>query len=285
VTRVAVLGTGAMGSRIARRLAAAGHAVTVWNRGEARAQALGDVARLAATPRAAVADAQVAIAMVRDDAASAAVWDGPEGALAALPAGAIGVESSTLSPAWVRELAARFAAAGREFVDAPVVGSRPQAEAGQLVMLAGGAPAALAALAPTLAACAARVHATGPVGSGTVAKLAVNALFAVQLAALAELLPAAAAAGLEPADLRAALAATPVLSPAAQGAAGLMLAQAHAPAFPLELVAKDLGYAMALAGGADAMPVTRTVAALVGRAIGQGWGGDNVTALARLHAR
>ncbi|MCU0761312.1 MAG: NAD(P)-dependent oxidoreductase [Steroidobacteraceae bacterium] len=284
MTRVTVLGAGAMGSRIARRLAGAGHAVTVWNREAARAEALADVARIAATPRAAVADAEVAIAMLRDDAASATVWSGPDGALAALPATAVAVESSTLSPTWVRELATRFAGAGRTFVDAPVVGSRPQAEAGQLVVLAGGSTEALATLAPTLAAYASRVHATGAVGSGTVAKLVVNALFAVQLAALAEWLPAAAGAGLAPATLRAALAATPVLSPAANGAAGLMLAQAHAPSFPLELVAKDLGYALQLAGGNAAAPVTTTVAALVERAIGRGWGGDNVTALARLHA-
>src|SRR6476661_6056201 len=117
--RIAVLGTGAMGSRMAVALLRGGHAVTVWNRTSARALPLVEQgASLASSPRAAADDAQVVLAMVRDDEASRQVWLSKDGALAAMSAEAIGIESSTLSAKWVRELATSFAAHGVGFLDA-----------------------------------------------------------------------------------------------------------------------------------------------------------------------
>jgi 3-hydroxyisobutyrate dehydrogenase len=269
-----------MGSRLARRLAAAGHAVTVWNRTPAAAAALRDVARVGVSPRAAVVDAEFAFAVVRDDEASRRVWlDPADGALAGIGPGAIAIESSTLSVDGIESVAAGARNFERALIEAPVVGSRPQAEAGQLVVLAGGAPAVLARAAPVFAAFAGTVHPTGAVGTATRTKLLVNALFAIQVAALAELMAAAAQTGLAPEDLVGALAATPVLSPAARGAAGLMLAGRHGPLFPLGLVAKDLGYAAALAASAPG-PLLDAVRAQVDRAIAAGRGEDNITALA-----
>ena len=116
--RVAIFRLGAMGSRMAAALLAAGHSVVVWNRTPDRAQALVERgARLARTPREAVEDVEIAVATVRDDEASRRVWLSREyRALAGMPASAVGIESSTLSVAWVRELLAAkesFADRGR----------------------------------------------------------------------------------------------------------------------------------------------------------------------------
>lgn len=104
--RVALLGLGTMGAGMAGRLLKAGWPLTVWNRSRARATALVEEgAVLADSPQAASAAADVVISMVADDEASRRVWLGENGALSGARAGTILLEASTLSPAWVRELA------------------------------------------------------------------------------------------------------------------------------------------------------------------------------------
>jgi 3-hydroxyisobutyrate dehydrogenase len=286
MTGVAILGLGAMGARMAARLLAGGHAVTVWNRTPERATPLVDLgARAAKTAPDAVAGASIVIAIVRDDDASRAVWLDPQsGALPALAEGAIAIESSTLSHAWTLELAAKFKEHGRAFLDAPVVGSRPQAEAGQLIHLVGGDQALLEQATPVLAAIGGARHWCGDAGTGTAMKLAVNSLFGIQIAALAELANATRKLGVEPARLADVLGATPVLSPAGKGALGLMLAQAYAPMFPLELAEKDFRYALtAAAENNAATPVTEAVRVVLRQGIAKGFGGDNLTGICRLY--
>src|SRR3569623_1144785 len=115
--RVAVLGMGAMGSRMAISLLKAGHSVTVWNRTPDRAKPLVEQgASTAASPRDAAKGADVVLSVVRDNAASRRVWLSPDdGALAAMSGEAIGIESSTLTPDCVRDLASSFAARGVPF--------------------------------------------------------------------------------------------------------------------------------------------------------------------------
>jgi 3-hydroxyisobutyrate dehydrogenase len=189
-THIAVLGLGAMGSRMAANLLKAGHKVTVWNRTPSAAAALVAAgAKQAQTPREAVADASFVIAMVRDDEASRTIWLAPAtGALAGMGRNTIAIESSTLSPAWVRELGEGAAADGVALVEAPVSGSRPQAEAGQLVYLVGGEEAALQRAEPVLKALSSTIHHVGPLGSGALVKLSTNALLGVQVTVLAEMI-------------------------------------------------------------------------------------------------
>lgn len=286
MTRLAVLGLGAMGARMAARLLAAGHAVTVWNRDPARAAPLVAAgAVLAPTPRAAAADAGIVLAMVRDDPASAAVWTDPAtGALAGMATGAVAVDCSTLTPAHVRRMADVAAGRGVAFLDAPVAGSRPQAEAGQLVFMAGGAADDLARVEPVLRAMGAAVHHAGPVGAGATVKLAVNAMLAVQVAALAELLGFLRQGGVDPARAVEIVGATSVASPAAKAAAGAMLAGAFEPQFPIDLAAKDMGYVIATAGARGApAPVATTVRDVLDGAVRQGLGPANLPALAGLY--
>ena len=285
MTRIAMLGLGAMGRRMARRLMEAGHEVTVWNRTPTPAlelQARG--ARRADTPRAAAEGAEIVWAMVFDDAASRFVWlDVDAGAAAAVAPNAIAVESSTLSPAWIRELHDDLAARRVAFVDAPVAGSRPQAEAGQLIFMLGGDDKVVDRLRPTLATLGSAAHHVGPVGSGSCLKLAVNALFATQVAAVAEQLNLLRRLGVDPARALDSLRTMPVVSPAAAGAAALMLREDYAPQAPVDLIAKDLGIAVDTGQRCDApMPLTAAALARFRAAQAAGWGHENLVAVAKL---
>lgn len=286
MTSIAFLGLGAMGSRMATRLIEAGHALAVWNRAPERAAPLverGAVAR--ATPRDAAAGADVVISMVRDDAASQAVWEGPEdGALGGLSAGALAIECSTLSIGRARALATACAARQVRHLDAPVAGSRPQAEAGQLVFLVGGRRPAVHQGRPLLEAMGATVHHVGAAGAGTTVKLMVNGLFGAQLAQLAELIGLAQRAGIDPATAIEALVATPVASPAVRAAAGAMLAGRFEPAFPIELAAKDFDLVRRSAADVGAaVPIASRVGTLYRQAVDQGLGADNITGIAQLY--
>lgn len=276
---VAVVGLGAMGSRLAANLLADGHRVTVANRTAVAAEPLVAAgARAAGTPREAAAAAGVVLVCVSDDEASRAVWTDPaSGILAAARDGLVGVEASTVSPGWAAELADRAAAAGIGFLEAPMVGSRPQVEARALHVLVGGDPDLLERVRPVLAASAAAVHRTGAPGSAATAKLLVNALFAIQVEAVAELLAYASGRGLDPETARELIGALPVASPAAMRAADAMLARRFEAAFPLRLLVKDLRYL--LAGGPS--PLAETVLSAADRLVAAGRGEDDAVVLAR----
>jgi len=113
-------------------------------------------------------------------------WVGKDGALDAAREGAVLVESSTVSPAWIAELAKLAEGSGVDLLDAPVTGSRLQAEAGQLSFLVGGRVTALEAATPVLKAMSKEIVHLGPVGSGAKMKLINNFLCGVQVASLAE---------------------------------------------------------------------------------------------------
>lgn len=282
-TKVAFLGLGAMGRRMARRLSDAGVALTVWSRSGSTRSEL-PCATHAPTIAEAVAGADVVMAMVRDDVASREVWLGPGGAIAHLRAGAIAIEHSTLGPAWVTDLATALQAVGARFVEAPVVGSRPQAEAGALVFLAGGSGETLARVGPLLARMGSAVHHVGDTPAGAHAKLIVNTLFAVQVAALAELFGFATKAGLDARALLDVLSGLPVLSAAAQGAAAGMVAGAFGPMFPVELVSKDLRYAVAAAETAGGrLPLGESAREVFDAGIAACLGDENLTAVAKLY--
>ena len=276
---VSVLGLGAMGARIAARLAA-DHAVTVWNRSPGPAADLDGVA-VAASPAEAASASDLVLSMVTDDGAARAVWDA---ALPGLRPGTVAVEMSTLTPDRARAWAPAVRTAGGRPLDAPVVGTRPHAEAGLLTVLAGGDAEPLDAARPAFASFAGAVHHVGPVGAGMAMKLAVNALFAVQAAALAELLAGLGAEGFDPETATATLAQLPTASPAAARIGELMVAGHTAPHFPVDLVAKDLGYAVGLADAAGVPSHAVAGAASAFEAARQaGLGGLDIAAVALLY--
>ena len=287
MSNVVILGLGAIGSLMARRLLDAGHTVAVYNRTpEAAAPLLAAGATAAASPREAASQgAEFVLSMVTDDDASRRVWlDSSNGALAGMAAGSVAIECSTLTPAWTRELAAACAQRGVGFVEAPVVGSRPQAEAGQLVLLVSAAEEARARTEALLKALGGRSIVLGDTpGQGATLKLLVNTLFAIQATALGELLGFAQRTGLPEATVVEALASLPVLSPAAAGLLKGMHARDFAPLFPVALVEKDLRYALETAAAVGArLPSTAAAHAVVAEADARGHGGEHLSAVARV---
>jgi 3-hydroxyisobutyrate dehydrogenase len=281
MSRIAFLGLGAMGSRMVAHLISAGHDVIVWNRSTATVDAtvaLG--ARAAATPREATEGATFALTMLTDDEASKAVWTADENAaLVGLGKEAIAIEISTVSPDWVKTLAAAVEERGARFLDAPVVGSLPQAEAAQLIMLVGGAVEAFAAARPLLGNMAGTVHHVGPQGQGTIMKLAANALLAIQVTGVAETLVALDRAGITPKRAMEIIGSLPFMSPAGNSVASLMVAEDYAPRFTTTLIAKDLRYATTDAASHGArVPVLEAARAIFDRLCTNGVGGENISA-------
>lgn len=243
--RVAVLGLGIMGSGMAHNLLRAGFALTVYNRTPQKAQALVAAgAQLAATPREAAQTADVVIGMVADDHGSRTIWLGDDGALAGLQSGATLIESSTLTTGWVRELAGLAQARGCTFLDAPVRGSKAQAESGQLGFLVGGDAASLEQARPVLEAMGQRIDHLGPVGSGATMKLVNNLMGGVQVAVLSEALLLAERAGLDMERVVDLLTNGAPGSPIVKGKAPRIVGRDYTTEFALRWMHKDLSYAL-----------------------------------------
>jgi len=240
---IALLGTGTMGAGMAGRLLGAGYPLTVWNRNAERAASLVERgARLASSPNDAARGADVVIAMVADDDASRTIWLGESGALAAAQPGTLIIESSTLTPTWIAELATKASAQGCVFLDAPVTGSRAQAESGELRFLVGGDESTLDRARGVLGVMGrATVH-VGPTGSGALLKLINNFLAAAQSASFVEAIALMEKSGLN-LDL-----ALPVLLEGAPGSPMLrvlsqrILTRDATVHFSVALMRKDLGY-------------------------------------------
>jgi 3-hydroxyisobutyrate dehydrogenase len=243
---IAVLGLGNMGAGMARRLLKAGYEVTVYNRTRERAEGLAaDGAKVAATPKAAAAGAEMVICMVADDNASRETWTGEAGALGGARRGTTLMDSSTLSVDWVRELAAAAAARGCPFIEAPVTGSKPQAEAGEVLFLAGGEAGAIDAVRPILATMSRALVHLGPAGAGATMKLVNNFLSGVQAASLAEALAVIEKAGLNRDAAFDILANGAPGSPVVKGIGKRMMERDYRVNFALRLMLKDLTYAVA----------------------------------------
>ena len=279
--KVAILGLGTMGAGMAANLLKAGFSLSVYNRTAAKAQPLIEAgARFAPTPAQAAKDAGVIISMLADDAASREVWLGKDGALGIAGKGAVLVESSTVSPAWVAELAEAAAQRGVEFIDAPVTGSRVQAEGGQLSFLVGGSDAALEKATSVLKAMSKEIVHLGPVGSGAKMKLINNFLCGVQIASLAEGLTWIERSGLDREKALAVLKSGAPGSPLLGAISARMVSHNYSVNFLLHLMTKDLLYAQNEAAHLDVDLKTAKVArSLFEEAIAKGFGDDDMSSV------
>jgi 3-hydroxyisobutyrate dehydrogenase len=183
-TRVAILGTGRMGSALARRLAGAGLEPTLWNRTRARAEQVG-VGRVVATPADAVRDAEVVITSLTGPDAVRAAYRGPAGALAAAR-GQVFVEMSTSGPELLAELELPLAATGSTLIDAPIVGAPTVVRCGGAAILVDGAPADVDHVRPVLGLLG-EVRHVGALGSGARLKLVAKSMLGTVTMAAAEL--------------------------------------------------------------------------------------------------
>jgi len=279
--KVAILGLGTMGGGMAANLLKAGFSLAVYNRTAVKAQPLVNAgARLASTPADAAKGASVVLSMLADDTASRNVWLGKDGALATADKGAILIESSTVSPAWVAELAAAALQHGAQFLDAPVTGSRTHAEAGQLSILVGGSEATLAAATPVLRAISKEIVHLGPVGSGAKMKLINNFLCGVQIASLAEALAWIERSGLDREKALEVLKTGAPGSPLLGAISARMAAQNYAVNFLLRLIVKDLQYAQNEAARCNVDLTTAQVArSLFEAAAAKGYGEVDMSAV------
>lgn len=242
---IALLGLGIMGSGMAGRLLGAGFRLTIYNRTIDKAATFAQRgAKVAQTPREAVARADIIIGMVADDSASRSVWLGEEGALSGTIAGAVLIESSTLSLPWVKELAAAATTRGCELLDAPVTGSKAQAASGELNFLVGGTPAALEKARIALSVMGRAIVHVGPSGSGALLKLINNFLCGVQVASLAEAVAWIEKSGADREQMLDFLKNGAGGSPLVKVISERMSTNNFTPNFLLHLMAKDLGYAV-----------------------------------------
>jgi 3-hydroxyisobutyrate dehydrogenase len=278
---VAILGLGTMGSGMAANLLKAGFPLSVYNRTRTKAQLLIDAgARSASTPAEAVKDASVIISMLADDTASREVWLGENGALAAAKKTAILIESSTVSPAWIAELANQAEQRGLDLLDAPVTGSRTQAEAGQLSFLVGGKDTTLEAATPVLQAMSKEIVHLGPIGSGAKMKLINNFLCGVQVASFAEGLIWIERSGLDREKALSILKTGAPGSPLLGAISARMVSQNYTVNFLLKLMTKDLLYAQNEAELSNVDLKTAEVArSLFAAAIDQGFGDQDMSSV------
>ncbi|PTW61704.1 2-hydroxy-3-oxopropionate reductase [Breoghania corrubedonensis] len=254
---IAFLGTGLMGAPMARRLLAAGHRVTVWNRTPAKAEALaGDGARVAPNPADAVADAAIVITIVSDAAAVTDLYF-TQGAVQAARGGALFIDMSSIQPSVARDLAARLADAGRRAIDAPVSGGTPGAEAGSLAIMAGGGEDDIEQARPVLEAMG-QVTRVGPHGAGQLAKLCNQAIVAISIGAVSEALYLAEKGGADPAAVREAIRGGFAESRILDLHGARIVARDWRPGGPSTLQLKDLDNVLAAAqeAGVD-LPLSR----------------------------
>lgn len=266
---VAVLGLGAMGSRIAARLLAAGHRVTVWNRTPEKASPLVELgAAPAATPADAVGGVDVAITMLADPDALAAVADA-----SALRPGQTLVEMSTVGPAAIERLRGELAE-GVVLVDAPVLGSIAEAEAGTLVVFVGGSTEDAERVRPLLAELGTPLHVGGP-GAGAAAKLVANSTLFGAIAVLGEALALADALGLDRETAFSVLERTPLAAQAERRRAAIEDGT-FPPRFALSLARKD---AALVAASPARLPVAEAALAWLAEAERAGEGDRDYAAV------
>jgi 3-hydroxyisobutyrate dehydrogenase len=198
--RVAFLGLGIMGSRMAANLARAGFELTVWNRTAARAEefcAEYDGAERAATPAQAASSAEIVITMVVDGPQVEHVLLGEDGAATEAADGTLFVDCSTIGPAATLTIGEALAACGLHLADAPVTGSSPRAEDGTLTIMVGGSDADFARAMPALEAMGKLIVHAGPLGHGQIVKLINNAVAATNAAVVGEALLVASRSGVD----------------------------------------------------------------------------------------
>ena len=280
--RVAVLGTGIMGSAMARNLIAAGLRTAVWDRSQSATAPLSDVGALVATsPAEAVRDATVVITMLPTAEVVNSVIFGGDVAQA-FAQGAVWAQMGTIGVAATTEAVARLGQLRPDamFVDAPVSGSKGPAQAGQLLILASGPAAAQQVVSPVFSAIGRKTVWLGEAGQGSRMKLVVNAYMSILIEGVAEAMELASRLGIDSSRLAGAIEGGPLDAPIADAKLAKMERGDFAPEFPLEWALKDVDLAIEVAGG-DTLPLLAALSRQWSTAVEAGLGRDDVSAARR----
>lgn len=277
--KIAFLGLGIMGSRMAANLAAADHELSVWTHSDGKAAAWAQEHGATAhdTPAAAAAAAEVVISMVVD---GPQVIGLAEQLASVTGEGRLLVDMSTIGPAAAREAAALVVPAGWSFMDAPVTGSSPKAAAGSLTIMAGGSAGDYERVRPLFEVMGELVLHVGDVGQGQMVKLINNATAAANATALAQALLVGKATGVELDALVQVMAAGSGGSTMLDLKAGPMREHDYATLFKLEHMLKDVR--LCLEEGERAgigFPAAAAAREVLNAAMGRGLGADDFAAL------
>ena len=246
---------------MAANLLKAGFPVTVWNRTPTKVPPLLKLgAKAGKGPAQVAAEVDIVITMVSQPADVEQVTLGPDGVADGIKSGAVYVDMSTVSPATSRKLAGATATKHAEFLDAPVVGSKGPAIAGELVILVGGLPTTLERVRPALMAMGKSIILAGGVGCGSALKLATNLMLAHLAAGFAEGLLLVQRAGLDPKRYLEVLEASTFRTPWYQTKGAGMITRDFAPHFALKHMHKDLRLMGELAEETGAAaPITKAI--------------------------
>ncbi len=263
-SRLGFIGLGYLGSRIARRLVAAGFPMIVYDRDHAKAADLSALgAKLARDPGELASEVDVILSGLSDDSAVEAVYLGEGNVLRSARPGTRIIELSTISPETSRELHRAARQLDLFSLDVAISGSTPSAEAGTLTLFAGGDPEIFDSAEAIFAAIAKQWFYMGQGGSGVSMKLVVNTLLGVGMQAVAEALALGLTLDLPRDLLFDTLAKSAVVAPAHVGKLASAKKRDYAPQFPVRLMRKDFGLVLAVAAHAGlSMPTTEAAAAI-----------------------
>jgi 3-hydroxyisobutyrate dehydrogenase len=284
--KIGICGTGRMGSAIAQRLMSVGHEIGVWNRNSAKTISLTDAgATLFASPAELAKGCEVVIVMLLNDAATEAVYRGPNGILQAALAGKLVIDMSTVRPGTMKSSGSSVLQQGAAFVECPVGGSTGPAKEGKLFGLVGGTKADVTRAMPLLEQMCRRIEHVGELGSGSMMKLAVNLPLLVYWQALGEALTICKPLNL-PADRLIDILSDTAGTPTAMKGRGAVIAKVlgGAPlgetAFGLNAAKKDLATAVQFGASIHAeLPVTASALACYEEAEAAGLGEADATAV------
>ena len=289
MSKIAFLGLGVMGAPMAAHLARAGHSVIAYNRTISRAEAWqarladeGLSVEIADSPASAAAGKDVVLACLGNDHDLAEVMLGPDGALAAMAAGALFVDHTTVSPAIARTIAAEAEARGLLALDAPVSGGQAGAENGKLAIMCGGSDAAMAAARPVIEAYAARIVHVGAAGAGQATKAVNQVCIAGVLAGLSEGVRLAEAEGLDMGKVLEAISGGAAQSWQMVNRWDTMAAREFDFGFAVDWMRKDLAIALAEAEALGlTLPVTAQVDQFYAQVQAKGGSRQDTSALIR----
>jgi 3-hydroxyisobutyrate dehydrogenase len=276
---VAVIGTGIMGSAMARNLIASGLRTSVWDRSPAATAPLSqDGALVAGSPGEAVRDARVVITMLPTaEVVESVIFS--EGVAAQFAGQAVWAQMGTIGVTATTQIAARLTGLRPDvmFVDAPVSGSKGPAENASLTILASGPPAAEPILSPVFSVLGRKAVWLGQAGQGSRMKLVVNAYMSVLIEGVAEALELAGRLGIESGRLGEVIEGGPLDAPLADAKLAKMEQGDFAPEFPLEWALKDVDLALGVAGS-DVLPLLAALSRQWRAAVDAGHGREDVSA-------
>jgi 3-hydroxyisobutyrate dehydrogenase-like beta-hydroxyacid dehydrogenase len=281
VSTIGFLGLGIMGQGMVKNLVASGHQVTAWNRSPVDVEALG--ATRAESIKDAVSGFDYVMYCLADDKAVEDVVLAEGGVMTHVSEGSIVIDLSTINPLTSAKESQAYAAKGIRFLDAPVFGSKGEANSGGLWIIVGGNKETFDEAQKVLAPISETTHYMGQSGNGTKMKLVGNLIVASQLEALGEALTLAKKAGLELQDVLDVLRVTDFKSPIFDGVGAAVLADDYSPSFALKLMLKDANLIKTFADSLSSpIPSTEVTRSVIAEAVDKGWGEENASALIKV---